>query len=110
MCRWGRVAVLFPDIDAPPGEKGATSDGVARYAPLVDDCEREHDHVLMVCGQAGASGPWEDFCLGRADRVVVVASGPVGERVARRLAGVSDTDLLGLGVDPVAAAPNARDV
>ena len=54
----------------------------------------------MVCGQGGRFGPWEDFCLARADRVIVVAAGPVAEKAVARLAGVSDADLLGLGFDP----------
>jgi predicted acylesterase/phospholipase RssA len=65
----------------------------------VDSCEREHDQVLMVCGQNGTIGAWEEFCLGRADRIVVVASGPLTE-VAARLATLRDVDLLGVGATP----------
>ncbi len=97
LCAWGRVAVLF-EGDAADGGRGSVSlEGTARFAPLVDSCEQAHDHVVMVSGTAGVTDAWEEFCLSRADRVVVVASGAVTEQ-AKRLSALKDTDLLGVGV------------
>ena len=52
LCAWGRVAVLYP-ADAPGSEAPATrAEAAARYRPLVENCELEHDQVIMVCGEA----------------------------------------------------------
>ena len=97
LCAWGRVAVLF-EKDAAEGGRGSVSlEGTARFAPLVDSCEQAHDHVVMVSGTAGMTDAWEEFCLSRADRVVVIASGAVTEQ-AKRLSALKDTDLLGVGI------------
>jgi NTE family protein len=98
LCAWGRVAVLFPENDD-GGERPGDGHGTALFAPLVDDCEREHDQVLMVCGHDCRGGPWEEFCLGRADRVVVVAGGPMNDQ-SERVRALADADLLGIGIPP----------
>ncbi len=80
MCTFGRVAVLHPGDHAEPAD-GVESrgDAVGRFAPVVERCELEHDHVIMVCGDDPRSGAWDDFCLARADRVLAVvdATAPV---------------------------------
>jgi EmrB/QacA subfamily drug resistance transporter len=96
LCAWGRVAVLFPKNDGDPRANGAG--GVASFAPVVESCEREHDHVLMLCG-GGEMTQWDEFCLGRADRVLVVATGPLSEEAGLRLRGLVDADLLGFGIE-----------
>ena len=97
LCAWGRVAVVLPDL----AETDARSNGDAgtgRFEPLVDSCEREHDHVVMVCEHhGGQAGPWEEFCIGRADRVIVVVAGPLRADVSR-LASLGDVDLMGMGI------------
>ncbi len=99
MCHWGRVAVLYASQED-RGNGEARSDAVARFAPLVERCEEEHEQVLLLCGGGDA---WEEFCLARADRVVAVVDAEGDAAAAadrdpegsRRLAGA---DLLGLGV------------
>jgi NTE family protein len=73
LCGFGRVAVLHPGEDeeaASRVESGA--DAVARFGPLVERCELDHDQVIMVCGAGSRAGAWDDFCLSRADRVLAV--------------------------------------
>ena len=73
MCAWGRVAVLYPG-EATPAQRGETADeAFARFAPVIESCEQEHDHVVLACGLGEETSAWDDFCLSRADRVVVVA-------------------------------------
>jgi NTE family protein len=73
MCAFGRVAVLHPDAhEASAGEAESRADAVGRFGPVVERCELEHDHVIMVCGDGPRSGAWDDFCLARADRVLAV--------------------------------------
>ncbi len=78
LCAWGSVAVLYPDDTHAVGTStgaDADRDATARYAPLIERCERDHEHVLMVCGGEASSVAWDRFCLARADRVIVVAPG-----------------------------------
>ena len=73
MCAWGRVAVLYPEQaggdTAAPVDEG---DAVARFAPLVERCEQDHDQVLLVCGDREETSAWDAFALARADRVLAV--------------------------------------
>ena len=76
LCTWGRVAVLHP------GEPDATArrstalqsraDAIASFTPLVERCELDHDQVILVCGAITGRERWDEFCLARADRVLVV--------------------------------------
>jgi predicted acylesterase/phospholipase RssA len=74
-------------------------------AALLESCERENDHVVLVGSDAGLGGPWNRFCLRQADRVLALAAeGPVPEPVAAddRLHGC---DLLFLLREPGTMAP-----
>ena len=56
----------------------APSDGerpAARYGPLLDRAEAEHDLVVLNGGDAAGDDPWMEFCLQQADRILVVAAG-----------------------------------
>ena len=55
------------------------ADAVARFGPLVERCELDHDHVIMLCGSGEATSAWDEFCMSRADRVLAV----VGEAAPR---------------------------
>ncbi len=107
LCAWGRVAVLYPS------EAGVESDtetetraeAAARYGPLVESCELDHDHVVMVGGAGERPGTWEDFCVARADRVLAVVNGTADEAREHTVtdgsgwaAGLHGCDLVGLGV------------
>ena len=71
MCAWGRVAVIYPDESGhPPGETRAETS--ARFAPLIERCEQDHDQVILLCGDGEQTGAWDEFCLARADRVLAV--------------------------------------
>jgi predicted acylesterase/phospholipase RssA len=112
MCEWGSVAVLYP------GETGTASSGhesraeaVARFGPLVERCELDHDHVIMVCGSDQQSSAWDEFCMSHADRALAVVGdaaqheqqdGAAGEEgwVAR----LQGCDLVGFGVQPGSGA------
>jgi NTE family protein len=84
LCAWGRVAVLYP-AEASDGPANGQADmsaesrarALARYAPLVERCELDHDHVVMVCGTDGRHSAWDEFCVSRADRVLAVVNGAV---------------------------------
>jgi CRP-like cAMP-binding protein len=100
MCAWGSVAVLYPDPKrhAPGDSRAGESDqsgadssrsgdvdatraaAIARFGPLVERCELDHDQVIMVCGSAENSTAWDEFCTARADRLLVVVSGEEGHR------------------------------
>jgi NTE family protein len=80
MCAFGRVAVLHPDDRAASaGEAGSRADAIGRFGPVVERCELEHDHVIMVCGDDPRTGTWDDFCLARADRVLAVVDASVSD-------------------------------
>ncbi len=114
MCSWGTTAVLYPSAqDTPSGETRASAtdtltvgtaasraEATARYAPLVERCELEHDQVLLVCGSGERPSAWEEFCLARADRVL----GVVDAAASRG----SHSPTVGDGAS-VAEAPGARD-
>jgi len=93
MCEWGKVAVVYPgelsassgDGDSRPraAEKVETrAQASARFGPLIERCELDHDQVIMVCGAGGPdrkeqASAWEEFCIARADRVVAVVDGTI---------------------------------
>jgi EmrB/QacA subfamily drug resistance transporter len=99
MCEWGRVAVLYPgDGDSDAGAREVNGDGAARFAPLIENCEQDHQHVLLVCGPGGRSDGWDEFCLSRADRVIAVGVPGAGAPPAREA--LEGCDLVMLGVSP----------
>ena len=60
LCACGRVAVLHPAAQDGQGASASRAisrmDAVARFGPLIERCELEHDHVLMVCGASERIG------------------------------------------------------
>jgi EmrB/QacA subfamily drug resistance transporter len=106
MCAWGRVAVIYPEQSGGTSEADSGgADAVARFAPLVERCEQDHDQVLLVCGDDEGAGAWDAFALARADRVLAVVDAtreptrPSGARPAD-LAGLRGADLLAYGTRP----------
>jgi EmrB/QacA subfamily drug resistance transporter len=112
LCTWGRVAVLYPgDADAPGAlldgrrsERMTSQDAVAKFTPLVERCERDHDQVILVCGSSEHTAAWDEFCLARADKVIVAvdasAPGPgPGLSRAGQWASLRGCDLLGYGIE-----------
>jgi len=113
MCAFGRVAVLHPDDHgASAGEADSRAEAVGRFGPVVERCELEHDHVIMVCGDGPRSGAWDDFCLARADRVLAIvdasesdaeqavppADADADDAVGRSIARIRGCDLVGYGL------------
>jgi EmrB/QacA subfamily drug resistance transporter len=75
----GRIAVLLaPQQEGV--EEQSSSEAFARFAPVIERCELDHDQVIMLCSAAPRSGAWEEFCIAHADRVVALVSGPMPER------------------------------
>ncbi len=108
MCEWGSVAVLYPGETRPAGAAHESrAEAVARFGPLVERCELDHDHVIMVCGSDQGSSAWDEFCMSHADRALAVVGGaPSGEQQdgagsdegwLERLQGC---DLVAFGVQP----------
>jgi len=130
LCAWGSVAVLHPDPQRhAPGDSGGEdhegerhsgdvdatrADAIARFGPLVERCELDHDQVLMVCGSGETTSAWDEFCTTRADRVLVLVSGEraTGRQalydelqgdtgnVSRWTASLGEADLVGYDIQP----------
>ncbi len=103
LCHHGRVAVLYPREDGDGALAPASrAEAAARYGPLVESCELEHDQVIMVCGQGVEPSAWDEFCVSRADRVLAVVAGPapVGAQDSPRswASGLRGADLVGYGI------------
>lgn len=112
LCTWGRVAVLHPGDAHAPGalledgapERMTSRDAVAKFTPLVERCELDHDQVILVCGASARTAPWDEFCLARADKVIVVVSATVAGphppvSHAGQWASLRGCDLLGYGIE-----------
>jgi NTE family protein len=111
LCAFGKVAVLHHEAPSKTADAPLSrADAVARFGPVVERCELGHDHVIMVCGADRPMSPWDDFCLSRADRVVVVVTDATSssreedaaeqERVAR----LHGADLIGYEIAPGSGA------
>jgi len=112
LCTWGRVAVLHPgDADAPgallrSGLAGrlTSQEAVAKFTPLVERCEHDHDQVILVCGSSEHTVAWDEFCLARADKVLIAvgATVPDPRRPVSHVgqwATLRGCDLLGYGIE-----------
>jgi NTE family protein len=63
----------------------AGAEPTSLYGPLLDRAEAAHDIVILAGGSVLPGGPWTDFCLQQADRILAVtAGGPVPEELRRR--------------------------
>jgi len=111
LCAWGRVAVLHPGDEQAPGAlleggvRGGMSshEAVGRFTPLVERCELDHDHVILVCGSSEHAAAWNEFCIARADRALVAvgAGAPDPDRSAShqgQWASLRGCDMLGYGI------------
>jgi NTE family protein len=97
LCRWGKVAVAYPETGANADGSataggtgaggsgghdagaGASAGGAARFGPVVERLEREHDQVVMLCGGEVGGNGWDEFCMARADRIVALVGGSAGQ-------------------------------
>jgi NTE family protein len=123
MCEWGKVAVVYPEeLGAASGDGGTRAPAAgnietraqasARFGPLIERCEFDHDQVIMVCGGVDSHADerpaaWDEFCISRADRVLAVVSGAMGPEQLAGLAGedgpltaLHGCDLVSYGVRP----------
>lgn len=50
---------------------GESGEGAASYGRFLDDCERNHDFVILEAD--AAPSPWTRRCYGYADRIILVA-------------------------------------
>ena len=69
---WARRGAAPGKAEEAAHDVESRSDAVARFGPLVERCELDHDQVIMVCGAGTRAGAWDDFCLSRADRVLAM--------------------------------------
>jgi NTE family protein len=107
LCTWGRVAVIHTtDANAEAGLAGGTpggqitsQDAVARFTPLVERCELDHDQVILVCGSSEHTAGWDEFALARADRVLVAVGASAPASHVREHSSLLGCDLVGYGVD-----------
>jgi NTE family protein len=115
LCALGKVAVVHPGdagasdgsgsrVDATDGS-GSRADAVARFGPVIERCELDHDQVIMVSGGERDPSGWDDFCLSRADRALAVVgdSAPLAQDMqaggeSARIARLRGCDLLGYRV------------
>ena len=131
LCAFGKVAVVHRDEEAArestgsatdsvggsgpaDGEDSATgatdgsrsaADAVARFGPVIERCELDHDQVIMVSGGESDPRGWDDFCRSRADRVLAVVGDtpPLAQDVesgeqSARVAHLHGCDLIGYRV------------
>ena len=112
LCERGKVAVLHPgEGDESTAAAGSRAEAAARYGPVVESCELEHDHVIMVCGASEHTTGWDEFCISRADRVLAIVSGaPVDEGDAAGGHGVWATGLRGADLVGFAISEGAGDL
>ncbi|HME02779.1 MAG TPA: MFS transporter [Solirubrobacteraceae bacterium] len=107
MCAWGKVAVLYPgEAGEAPGKETRT-EAFARFAPLIERCELDHDQVIMVCGSDEHTSTWNEFCMSHADRALAFVAGPLplererdGGSSPGWLERLSGSDLVGYGLEP----------
>jgi predicted acylesterase/phospholipase RssA len=91
------------EVAAPtPGEDPATA-----YGPVVDRAEVEHDLVLLDGGSLTAAGPWTEFCLQQADRILAVAAGGRLDDALSERSELRGCDLVGYDVSPGSGALTA---
>ncbi len=72
--RWGETALLGGAEMEPTVDE---SRAAAIYSPLLDRAEANSDQIVLVAGSALDLDSWGRFCLQQADRVLLVASGPL---------------------------------
>jgi len=87
LCAWGKVAVVYPEQDGAPGLTSDRStqtagnenraEAIARFAPLIERCELDHDQVILVCGASARANVWDEFCSSRADRVIAIVDAAI---------------------------------
>jgi predicted acylesterase/phospholipase RssA len=88
------------EVAAPaPGAEPITA-----YGPALDRAEAEHDLVLLDGGSLVAAGPWTEFCLQQADRILAVsAAGRLQDSLHDR-SELHGCDLVGYEVSPRSGA------
>ena len=103
MCLRGKVAVVYAGASSTAAEdESSRAETAARFGPLIEQCERDHDQVLMLCGENREPTPWDEFCLSRADRILAVVAGPIPEPGSPErdaaVARLGGADLVGYGI------------
>jgi predicted acylesterase/phospholipase RssA len=99
LAAWGNVEGLDDSNDP-----AKIDDPLAEFAPIVDHCEEDNDHVLLFTGRPDRRHPWTEFSLARADRIVAItAGGPAPQWLAEH-ASLRGCELAGYGITPGSGA------
>ncbi|HWF25715.1 MAG TPA: DHA2 family efflux MFS transporter permease subunit [Solirubrobacteraceae bacterium] len=99
LSQWGEVARLEDQ-----GVGRRIEDPLAEFAPLVDRCEEESDHVLLITGRPDRPSRWTEFSLARADRILAVTAGGPAPKSLTDLATLRGCEVVGYGVAPGSGA------
>jgi predicted acylesterase/phospholipase RssA len=88
------------EVAAPaPGAEPITA-----YGPALDRAEADHDLVLLDGGSLVAAGPWTEFCLQQADRILAVSAAGRLEDSLRDRSELHGCDLVGYDASPRSGA------
>ncbi len=69
------------------------------YGPLLDRAEAAHDLVLLDGGALVPGGPWTEFCLQQADRILAITSGNADPATLRDRPELRGCDLVAYDAD-----------
>ena len=89
LSEYGKVCLLTPPADP-----------VAAFGSRVDVCEEEHDQVVLLTPRLDGTDPWTEFCLARADRILVVTGGRSSPGPIACRASLHGCELVGHDVRP----------
>lgn len=88
------------EIGDPAGAAVPGEPPVARFGPLLDRTEADHDLVILDAGTVGVDRPWTSFCLQQADRIVALTRGGPVPDAARAWPELQGCELVALDVVP----------
>jgi EmrB/QacA subfamily drug resistance transporter len=86
-------------------EAAAPASGTAAvYGPLLDAAESANDLVVIAAGSVLEAGPWTEYSLQQADRILAVTAGGAIPEAVASLPELRGCDLVGYGASPGALA------
>ncbi|HET9718460.1 MAG TPA: MFS transporter [Solirubrobacteraceae bacterium] len=102
------VSVAYVDAEsAGAGSSPTAEDAAAVYGPVLDRLEASHDLVVLSAGVLPQPGPWLQFSLQQADRILVVADGSCDPARLEGRPELRGCDLVAYDVAPASGALSA---